>query len=228
MKKEDLIGVAKTGSGKTLAFLIPCFVHIKLAALEDGNAFDNESRAAPWAVVVAPTRELCLQIKAEAVKFGKPAQIRTCIAYGGNQDRREQLAKMQWENPHLVVCTPGRMADYVNNSDVKMDRCAFFVLDEADRLLDMGFELDLRTLIADAKEDRQSLLFSATFPSALKQLAKVFTYRDAIHIQVGTEDPLTGNSDITQSVRFPRDQKEKENLLWETFGKHMDGNRWRV
>lgn len=223
MRKEDLIGVAKTGSGKTLAFLIPMFIQIKIDNMRTDNAFDKDWRASPWAIVISPTRELCQQINEETEKFGKPVDIRTRLIYGGNQDRRDQLELAKRRNPHLVVCTPGRMADYVSSNDIEVDRCKFFVLDEADRLLDMGFEYQLRQIMCDAPSDRQSLLFSATFPKSLKKLARQFTYRDAIHIQVGSADPLTGNSDIFQSVVECRNPRDKTNQLWNILNERTDG-----
>lgn len=107
---------------------------------------------------------------------------------------------MHWNKPAVIAACPGRLLDYVESGDLKINQVRVMVLDEADRLLDMGFEYAISSIVKEVPEDRQSLMFSATFPPDVKDLAKAFMYRDAIHIQIGSADALTGNKDITQEV----------------------------
>lgn len=218
MRKEDIIGVAKTGSGKTLAFLLPAFIHVKL---QESKGVVTDQGHGPLCVVIAPTRELCQQIYDEARKFGMPAGIETAVAYGG-QNRREQLGAFHYQSPQIAVCCPGRFKDFVEAGDVSVQNVDYVVLDEADRMLDMGFEQDIRAILSHFQEDRQSMLFSATFPDEVKVLARKMCYGDALHIQIGSSDSLTGNSDIDQEVRFVNRDSEKANLIYQEVSENWD------
>mmetsp|Transcript_4703 Transcript_4703/g.11537 ORF Transcript_4703/g.11537 Transcript_4703/m.11537 type:complete len:562 (+) Transcript_4703:154-1839(+) len=217
MSVHDLIGVAKTGSGKTLAFLLPIFVNFKM---EEVMSERPPASGEPWGLVLAPTRELCIQIFEETIKFGKEADIRAAVAYGGQNNRNQQKWELQNKVPHIVVACPGRMRDFVYDDReriVSLAAIKTFILDEADRMLDMGFEWELREIMNKMPADRQSLLFSATFPESVRILAKTVTYRDAFHIQVGSKDPLTGNKDVTQKVMFPSSMRDKDNMLYDVI-----------
>ena len=112
--------------------------------------------------------------------------------------------------------------DFLEKELIKLDETQYVILDEADRMLDMGFELDIRQIVDYCPEKRQSLLFSATFPASVKALSKKFCFSDAIHLQIGSADALTGNKDITQEVTlFDRDE-DKENHLYSMISEHWD------
>ncbi|CAD7955124.1 unnamed protein product [Amoebophrya sp. A120] len=210
MECHDLIGVAKTGSGKTLAFLIPMFIQMKVQEIDS-----EVKRGSPWGIVLSPTRELCQQIFEECTKFGRGADIRCCISHGGDNNRKSQQWAIENDFPHIIIGCPGRTQDFMNADPPVFvaDEVRTVVLDEADRMLDMGFEWELRQITDKCPEERQSLLFSATFPNSVKALAQQFVYREAFHIQVGSKDPLTGNKDITQICKFPEDYRKKDDCL---------------
>ncbi|CAE7203667.1 RH40 [Symbiodinium natans] len=204
---RDLIGVAKTGSGKTLAFLLPIF-----ARLLESKA---DLRGPPAALVLAPTRELACQIEVEAKRFGATAGMRAACLYGG-APKGPQLAELR-QRPQLLVATPGRLNDLLEPPpglsvavDVKSVR--YLVLDEADRMLDMGFEPQIRKIIAGLPQDRQTVMFTATWPLSIRRLAADFL-RDAAEVRAGEVDELRVNPDITQHVVFCSDMRDKEEWL---------------
>ena len=119
------------------------------------------------------------------MKFGEPAGLRSCEVFGGEGNSQSQKWALTEKNPHCVCATPGRMMDFLEKELIKLDETQFVILDEADRMLDMGFELDIRQIVEGCPSTRQSLLFSATFPNSVKALAKKFCFRDAVHIQIG-------------------------------------------
>jgi len=207
MAGSDVIGVAKTGSGKTLSFLLPGFIRIK------ETKFDAYSNG-PKIVVLAPTRELCQQIYEESDKFGKPNGIISACAYGG-QDRWTQLRQFN-RGPHVAIACPGRLLDYLQRKQVWINKADYFVLDEADRMLDMGFEPDIREVITFLpKEGRQNCFFSATWPREVQSIARSICSAEAIHIQVGTDDGLTANRDIRQHVHIVDGTRDKWRALKE-------------
>ncbi|CAD7944267.1 unnamed protein product [Amoebophrya sp. A25] len=220
MRKEDLIGVAQTGSGKTLAFLLPLFVQVKQQMFDEGG--DKIGRAEPWVVVLAPTRELSKQIYDETKRFGDPAGIRSAVAYGGDKNRREQLYELN-KRAHILVGCPGRINDMKEKRELHVEKVFSVVLDEADRMLDMGFEWQIQDVIASIPESRQSLLFSATFPPGVAAMSNCFLFDDAIHVAIGSTDSLTGNKNIEQRVEFPDNVREKDDkicqLIYEEFEK---------
>jgi len=218
MQGEDIIGVAKTGSGKTLAFLLPGFIRVK--------QLNHDARAlGPKVLVLAPTRELCQQIYAESEKFGEPAEIFSACAYGG-ADKIPQLRKFRM-GPHVCIGCPGRLLDFLQSGQVKISHADYFVLDEADRMLDMGFEPQIRSILHYLPNDRQSGLFTATWPKEVISIAQQICFKDSVHIQVGTSDTLTSNSDITQHViivdsddeKWPHIQRILEKVKATTSGK---------
>ncbi|CAE7225891.1 unnamed protein product [Symbiodinium sp. CCMP2456] len=204
---RDLIGVAKTGSGKTLAFLLPIFARLLESKVD--------LRGPPAALVLAPTRELACQIEAEAKRFGATAGMRAACLYGG-APKGPQLAELR-QRPQLLVATPGRLNDLLEPPpglsvavDVKSVR--YLVLDEADRMLDMGFEPQIRKIIGGLPQDRQTVMFTATWPLSIRRLAADFL-RDAAEVRAGEVDELRVNPDITQQVVFCLDMREKEEWL---------------
>merc|ERR1719436_2006857 len=134
---RDMVGIAETGSGKTLAFLLPCIVHINAQPyLSKGDG--------PIVLVVAPTRELAVQIQEEANRFGKSSKIKNTCAYGG-VPRGPQSRDLR-DGVEIVIATPGRLIDFLENNDTNLKRVTYLVLDEADRMLDMGFEPQVRKI----------------------------------------------------------------------------------
>lgn len=166
MSGHDLIGIAKTGSGKTLAFLIPMFRHI-------ADQWELEEDDGPIAAILTPTRELAMQIGKECKKFTKALNLNVVCVYGGT-GISEQIAELK-RGAEIIVCTPGRMIDMLaaNNGRVtNLRRCTYIVLDEADRMFDMGFEPQVMRIIDNVRPDRQTVMFSATFPRQMEALAR--------------------------------------------------------
>eukprot|EP00416_Gambierdiscus_australes_P025449 CAMPEP_0171063640 /NCGR_PEP_ID=MMETSP0766_2-20121228/5793_1 /TAXON_ID=439317 /ORGANISM="Gambierdiscus australes, Strain CAWD 149" /LENGTH=557 /DNA_ID=CAMNT_0011519577 /DNA_START=78 /DNA_END=1748 /DNA_ORIENTATION=+ len=196
---RDLIGIAKTGSGKTLAFLLPGFLRVMQTRMRP-----------PLFCVLAPTRELACQIEVEADKFGRSAGIRTACCYGG-APRGQQLGALR-RGAQVVVACPGRLNDFIQSGAVHLQNIGYLVLDEADRMLDMGFEPQIRQIIAQIPESRQTLLFTATWPREVRSLASEFLQRP-IHVQTGGVNDLTVNKDIEQHVIFVANEQDKAQQL---------------
>jgi len=205
---RDVIGVAKTGSGKTLAFLLPMIRHIldqPPLAISDG----------PIGIIMAPARELAFQIYYEAKKFMKPLGLNVTCIYGG-AGMSEQIADVK-RGAEVIVCTPGRMIDILsmqNGKLLSLKRVTMVVMDEADRMFDMGFEPQIHMILQNIRPDRQTVLFSATFPKSIEELArKVLKY--PLEIIVGERS--TVNKDITQIVEV-HDEEDKYLRLLQLLG----------
>jgi len=170
---RDVIGLAQTGSGKTLAFLVPAAVHLE-KHIHDKEG--SESCPAPIVLVLAPTRELAVQIAEEADKVFewqsslRHSGIHTVCLYGGG-DKWTQKKKL-WRGAHIVVATPGRLSDFVGTNVLSLSKVSYFVLDEADRMLDLGFQEDVFTVARQIQPTRQILFFSATWGSNVQELAQ--------------------------------------------------------
>lgn len=208
MAGRDVIGIAKTGSGKTLAFLLPMYRHIlHQPPLQEGEG--------PIGLVMAPARELAQQIYVEAKKFAKGLGMRATAVYGGSSVS-EQIGNLK-RGSDIVICTPGRMIDILTMSAGKMvslRRVTYVVLDEADRMFDMGFEPQITKILLNIRADRQTLLFSATFPRAVETLARR-VLKKPVEITVG--DRSTASGDITQYVEV-RDESDKFMRLLQLLG----------
>lgn len=209
MDAKDVVGVAKTGSGKTLAYLLPGYIKVKRQEMKEMTC---EHSNGPAMLIMAPTRELCQQIYEESDRFGRPAQISTACVYGG-ASRQPQVRDL-WKGPHCVVATPGRLNDFLNDGSIKVKQCSYLVLDEADRMLDMGFEPQIKELIRYLPKERQSAFFTATWPKEVQQVARNLTYSPT-HIQVGSTDAQTTNSDIRQHIVKIRSEGDKMKHLEE-------------
>lgn len=160
LKGRDVIGLANTGTGKTAAFLLPII---------QGHL--NNSKLGP-ALIMAPTRELAHQIKDECVAFTKGTQIRSAVCVGG-QNMYAQIQQLK-RNPQIIIGTPGRLKDLMNQGKLHVDDVSVLVLDEVDRMLDMGFIHDMRAIIGLTPANRQSLFFSATMTKEISALAQTF------------------------------------------------------
>ncbi|CAH1238200.1 DDX42 [Branchiostoma lanceolatum] len=189
---RDIIGIAKTGSGKTAAFLWPMLVHIMdQKELEPGDG--------PIGLICAPTRELSQQIYVEAKRFGKCYGLSVVAAYGGGS-MWEQTKALQL-GAEIVVCTPGRLIDLVKKKATNLQRVTYLVFDEADRMFDMGFEPQVRSIANHVRPDRQTLLFSATFKKRIERLCRDILM-DPIKVVQG--DLGEANEDVQQIVEiFP-------------------------
>ncbi|CAG4952425.1 unnamed protein product [Colias eurytheme] len=178
MSGRDLIGIAKTGSGKTLAFILPMFRHV----LDQPPLEDTDG---PISLIMTPTRELCMQIGKDIRKFAKSLGLRVACVYGGT-GISEQIAELK-RGAEIIVCTPGRMIDMLaaNSGRVtNLRRVTYVVLDEADRMFDMGFEPQVMKIIDNIRPDRQTVMFSATFPRQMEALARRILQKP-IEVQVG-------------------------------------------
>ncbi|PHZ07313.1 P-loop containing nucleoside triphosphate hydrolase protein [Rhizopus microsporus ATCC 52813] len=215
MNGRDVIGVAKTGSGKTIAFLLPMFRHIKdQRPLEAGEG--------PIAVIMTPTRELATQIHKECKPFLKVLNLRAVCAYGGSPIK-DQIADLK-RGCEIIVCTPGRMIDLLcaNSGRVtNLRRVTYMVMDEADRMFDMGFEPQVMKIVNNVRPDRQTVLFSATFPRQMEALARKVLKRP-LEITVGGRSVVC--EDVLQIVEV-REEKTKFVRLLEILGKlfHDEG-----
>lgn len=188
MSGRDMIGVAKTGSGKTAAFLWPMLIHIM-------HQRELKKGEGPIGLVLAPTRELSQQIYHEAKRFGKVYNINVVCAYGGGS-MWEQTKACQ-EGAEIVVATPGRLIDLVKKKVIDLQRVTYLVYDEADRMFDMGFEPQVRSIAKNVRPDRQTLLFSATFRKRIEKLARDIL-ADPVRVVQG--EVGEANEDVTQIV----------------------------
>lgn len=158
----DLLGIAQTGTGKTAAFSLPLLHHMI-------SSRRQAKPRAPLALILAPTRELALQISEEIAKFGEHTNIRQVVIFGGVGQNPQVKALARGID--VLIATPGRLLDLAAQKHVNLGSVEFLVLDEADRLLDMGFVRDVRRIVSQTPRSRQSLLFSATMPREVAQLA---------------------------------------------------------
>ncbi|EDR12493.1 uncharacterized protein LACBIDRAFT_151181, partial [Laccaria bicolor S238N-H82] len=208
MSGRDVIGVAKTGSGKTIAFLLPLFRHIK-------DQRSLEQMEGPIAVVMTPTRELAVQIHKECKAFLKVLNLRAVCAYGGSPIK-DQIAELK-KGAEIIVCTPGRMIDLLTANSgrvTNLKRVTYVVLDEADRMFDMGFEPQVMKIINNIRPDRQTVLFSATFPKQMDSLARKILHKP-LEITVGGRSVVA--AEIEQIVEV-RPEDTKFNRLLEILG----------
>lgn len=194
---RDIIGIAKTGSGKTAAFVLPLIVHI----MDQPELAKDEG---PIGIICAPTRELAHQIFLEAKKFAKSHGIRVSAVYGG-MSKLDQFKELK-AGCEIVVATPGRLIDMIKMKALTMLRATYLVLDEADRMFDLGFEPQIRSIVGQIRPDRQTLLFSATMPFKVERLARE-TLSDPIRVTVG--EVGMANEDITQVVNVLSSDMEK-------------------
>ena len=210
---RDVIGVAETGSGKTLAFGVPCIRSITRSPAQ--------KRSAPArAVIVSPTRELAAQIHDQIEQLAKPASLSTVCVYGGVPKDAQRAAL---RTAHIVVATPGRLNDLINEGAADLSNVNYLVLDEADRMLDKGFEEEIRKIIGTTSpEGRQTLMFTATWPPSVRDLAATFMTQP-VHISIGADNPtgeLRANTKIKQLVEVV-DPRGKEQRLLQILRQHQ-------
>ncbi|OZJ06962.1 ATP-dependent RNA helicase ded1 [Bifiguratus adelaidae] len=216
---RDLMACAQTGSGKTGGFLFPILSELykngPLTSQTDGSAprgLSRSRKAFPNVLVLAPTRELASQIYDEAKKFAYRSWVKPCVVYGG-ADIGSQLRQIE-RGCDLLVATPGRLVDLIERARISLSCINYLVLDEADRMLDMGFEPQIRRIVEQEDmpgvHDRQTLMFSATFPRDIQHLARDFL-KDYIFLSVGRVGSTSEN--ITQKLEYVEDEDKRSVLL---------------
>ena len=214
---RDVVGVAETGSGKTLAFAVPCIRYI--TSLTQNKQFQGAK-----AVVVSPTRELALQIHEQIVKLAAPAGLDVVCVYGGvsKEEQRRML-----RTASVIVATPGRLNDLINEGAADLRKVGYLVLDEADRMLDRGFEEDIKRIILTTPPTakRQTLMFTATWPPSVRDLASTFM-KDPVKIAIGDNPTgdLRANTRIDQRVEVV-DPRGKETRLLQLIKQHQSGSQ---
>lgn len=209
---RDLLGIAQTGTGKTAAFVLPILQGI-------AKAPRKATEKSPQALILAPTRELAIQIGDAVATYGQNLRFRHAVIFGG-VGQNPQIEKMK-RGVHVLVATPGRLLDLINQGHIDLGSVETFVLDEADRMLDMGFIHDMRKVVAMLPEERQSLLLSATMPGDIARLAKKLL-RDPATVEISPKE-LTVDR-IEQRVYFP-EKTDKPALLAEIL---KDESLYRV
>eukprot|EP01041_Mallomonas_annulata_P005940 gene5940-11987_t len=218
LAQRDIISVARTGSGKTCGFLLPAFHKIMLKQQKERQSDSRDRRGGgrggafgrgPSVLVLAPTRELTIQITDEALKFGRDTGIWTTSVYGG-APKGPQIKTIRG-GVDIIVATPGRCNDLLDMGVLDLSNVDYLVLDEADRMLDMGFEPQIRSIIEQVPESKQSLFFTATWPKEVQRLASEFL-TNPVQINVGASDVLNANKAITQKVIMTRDSQKANEL----------------
>jgi ATP-dependent RNA helicase RhlE len=194
---RDVLGSAQTGTGKTAAFALPILNRL-------GQQNQKSIPNSPRVLVLAPTRELAIQIAESFATYGRHLRIKQVLVYGGVSQVNQ--VRVLNRGAHILVATPGRLLDLMNQGHIALDRLEVFVLDEADRMLDMGFLPDLKRIIAKLPEKRQSLFFSATVPQKIVQLSQRLL-RDPINVAVSPE--IATVERIEQRVLFIEQNKKK-------------------
>lgn len=215
MSGRDLMACAQTGSGKTAAFVLP-ILHTLLESPRD--LITTATSCEPQVIIISPTRELTLQIYQQVKKFSLNSILRSEVAYGGTSviHQRDKL----FAGCHILVATPGRLLDFIGKGRIKLSSLRFFVLDEADRMLDMGFLPDIEKIVDHETmvpaEERQTLMFSATFPNEIQELASRFL-KNYLFLAVG----IVGGAcaDVEQNFYQASGQPEKRKLLKEILEK---------
>jgi len=202
MAGRDLLGLAQTGTGKTAAFTLPMLHRM-------AEAGERRVPKAPTALILTPTRELAVQIAGAIETFGRPLGLRQTLVHGGVSQRPQAVALQRGVD--VVIATPGRLLDLIEQRAIFLDRVVYFVLDEADRMLDLGFVRDVKRIAALVPERRQTALFSATMPPSIVELAESLL-RKPERVQITpTTTPIES---IRQSVMFVA-KSNKRTLLAE-------------
>jgi len=199
---RDLVGVAQTGSGKTISFMLPACLHIN-------NQPPLERNDGPIVLALCPTRELAIQVQVVAGKFGSPTRLRSTCVYGG-APKGPQIRDLE-RGSEIVVATPGRLIDLIEMRKIDLRRVTYLVLDEADRMLDMGFEPQIRKIIEQIRPDRQVLMWSATWPKDVRKLAEDFLV-DYVQINVGAQQ-IHANHNILQIVDVCQEYEKDKKLM---------------
>jgi len=221
---RDIVAIAKTGSGKTCSFLLPALTRIKknggpqkAPEMELVNGRWKPGAVKPTSIVLAPTRELAIQINDECTKFCPAVKAKCVVLYGGAA-KGDQLRALRG-GADIVVATPGRINDFLDpppgfSAPVSASSATYVVLDEADRMLDMGFEPQIKKIIKLCPHARQTLFYSATWPKAVQKIAANFTTKPIqVSIGEGGTGKLTANKLITQVVQVCTEDEKFDNCM---------------
>jgi ATP-dependent RNA helicase DBP3 len=219
---RDVVGIAETGSGKTLAFALPGIMH-----LLERRQKEKKKKYQPWMLILTPTRELAIQIHET---LNRPI-IRSVCLYGGvaKEEQRKGLRKAD-----IIVATPGRLQDLLDDGSCQLSQVSYVVLDEADRMLDIGFEVAVRKILSHCPKQRQTVMFSATWPTSVRQLADTFMDKDqVIRIAIGGRDDehahLTASQHIHQIVQvLSDDPREKDIQLQRLLSTYHKSRKNRI
>ncbi len=193
--KGDLIGQAQTGTGKTAAFALPI--------IEKLDKYSKDVQV----IILAPTRELAIQVCEEINSLKGERRLSAIPIYGG-QSIEQQLRRLK-KGTSFVVGTPGRVMDHLRRGSLKLDKVSYFILDEADEMLNMGFIEDVEAILDEASRDKITLLFSATMPKRIKSLAEKYMNKNYVHIKTKTKLTV----DLTDQIYFEVAQKDKFEAL---------------
>jgi ATP-dependent RNA helicase DBP3 len=213
MSGHDMVGIAATGSGKTLAFGLPALTQIK--------AQPPCKPGQPACLVLAPTRELAQQTAKVFDDAGDATGIKCVCVYGGGP-KYLQKQEMKQSGFAVIVATPGRLRDFMNDGDVRLDRVTILILDEADRMLDLGFEPEIRAIAGATRADRQTVMFSATWPNSVQGLAAEFM-TNPIKCRIGAEG-LKASHSIKQIVEVV-EPHEKDQHLHRLLNKYLGSEK---
>jgi len=208
---EDVLGSAQTGTGKTAAFSIPIIQHLHLGKKR------NQRQISIQGLIVTPTRELAIQIGESLSTYGRHTRIRNTVIFGGvNQSKQIDALK---KGVDILVATPGRLLDLMNQGFISLNDIRYFVLDEADRMLDMGFIHDIKKIIAKLPSKRQSLFFSATMPDNILELSrKILNHPKKVEVNPVSSTAAT----INQSLYYTNKSTKKNLLLHVLEDQKMD------
>ena len=204
---EDVVGIAQTGTGKTLAFSVPM--------LQQMSARGKKG------LILLPTRELAIQVLETLTKLGGPLGLRTALLIGGT-NQNPQIKQLR-AKPHIIVATPGRLIDMMEQRHANLDQIGVLVLDEADRMLDMGFAPQLKKILAKVPTDRQTMLFSATMPEQIAQIAKQYM-KSPLRIEVA---PSGTTAERVDQEMFIVSKNEKIELLEKLLHEYR-GRSWSL
>lgn len=209
LKGKDLLGCAQTGTGKTAAFAIPTIQLLNEKSPKPAKGKPKTIKA----LIVTPTRELALQIYENFLSYSNNTSLSSCVVFGG-VSQRPQEADLK-KGVDILIATPGRLNDLINQGIISLSAIQMFILDEADRMLDMGFIHDIRKIIAKLPEDRQTLLFSATMPTAIADMAHSLL-KDPVRVDVA---PVSSTVDTIQQRVYFVDKDNKKDLLMDILNK---------
>jgi len=202
LQKQDVLGSAQTGTGKTAAFALPIIQHLSY------DIKDQKGKRKIFCLVVTPTRELAIQIGESFSTYGKYTNVTNTVIFGGvgQASQTNELAK----GVDVLIATPGRLLDLIDQKFISLQDVKYFVLDEADRMLDMGFIHDIRKILAKLPQQRQSLFFSATMPKSILELSqKILTNPKKVAV-----NPVSSTAETIQQFLYKTNKQSKKDLLF--------------